>query len=69
MANRTDRHRLAKALRRLRPFLERYAGACAKMNEQLTALAVALAIIVTLTAACRAPALLADHVGTTHAQE
>ena len=73
MFNRTDRQRLATALRRLRPFLDRYGRACAKMNDQLTALAVALAIIVTLTAACRAPALLANraggHAGAAHSQE
>ena len=70
MFNRTDRPRLATALRRLRPLLDRYGRACVKMNEQLTALAVALAIIVTLTAACRAPALLAGgHAGAAHSQE
>jgi hypothetical protein len=54
------RRRGALALRRVRPVFERHAQVCAKMNEQLAALAVALAIIVSLTAACRAPAFLAD---------
>ena len=61
MIDRTDwRRRGALALRRFRPAFERYARVCAKMNEQLAALAVALAIIVSLTAACRAPSLFAD---------
>jgi hypothetical protein len=50
----------ARAAARVRPLLERYAPTVAKMNEQLSALAVALAIIVTLTAACRAPSYWAD---------
>ena len=59
-SDRTDRHRRPNALRRLRRLLDRYGPICARMNEHLAALAVALAIIVTLTAACRAPAILAD---------
>jgi hypothetical protein len=66
MTDRTDRHRRANPLKRPRSFLDRHARACAKMNEHL---AVALAIIVTLTAACRAPALFADHAGATQMQE
>ena len=69
MINRDGRHRRAPALRGARAILDRYAGLCTEINEQLTALAVALAIIVTLTAACRAPALLADRAGATSAQE
>jgi hypothetical protein len=69
MTDRNDRPRRARALGRLRSVLDRYGRACAKMNEHLAALAVALAIIVTLTAACRAPALLADHAGATQIQD
>jgi hypothetical protein len=39
------------------------------MNEQLSALALALAIIVTLTAACRAPAYWADRSIASSVQE
>jgi hypothetical protein len=43
-----------------RAFLDRKAATIARMNEQLSALALALAIIVTLTAVCRAPTYWAD---------
>jgi hypothetical protein len=46
--------------RQLSPRMQRIDRACAKMNGALTAVAIALAILVTLTAAVRAPNLLAS---------
>jgi len=51
----------AEALGQIRSFLDRHAATISKLNEQLSALAAALAIILTLTAAIRAPSYLADH--------
>ncbi len=51
----------AEAFGQFRSFLDRHAATISKMNEQLAALAVALAIILTLTAASRAPSYFADH--------
>jgi len=50
-----------KKPRQLSPRMQRLDRACAKMNGALTAVAIALAILVTLTAAVRAPNLLATN--------
>jgi len=44
--------------KQLSPTLRRIEKICAQMNGGLTAVAIALAILVTLTAAVRAPVLL-----------
>jgi hypothetical protein len=55
----------ASVFGRVRTTLDRHSATFARMNQQLSAIAVALAILVTLTVACRAPAFLADHSATT----
>jgi len=47
--------------RQLTPLLRRIDKVCAQMNGALTAIAIALAILVTLTAAVRGPGLLATN--------
>jgi hypothetical protein len=70
MTNRRDlTRRGAKAFGQIRSVLDRHAATISKMNEQLSAAAVALAIILTLTAACRAPSYWADHSTAEHTQE
>jgi hypothetical protein len=59
----TDPHDIqqgSRALGRARAFLDRHAKTISRLNEQLSAVAVALAIIVSLTAAVRAPGYWAD---------
>jgi hypothetical protein len=45
--------------KQLSPMMRQIDRVCAQMNGALTAVAIALAILVTLTAAVRAPSLLA----------
>ena len=54
---------------RIGSFIERHAKTISRLNEQLSAIAVALAIIVCLTAACRAPLYWADRSGSSAAQQ
>ena len=54
---------------RMGAFFERHAKTISRLNEQLSAIAVALAIIVCLTAACRAPLYWADRSGSSTAQQ
>jgi hypothetical protein len=48
-----------KRKRQLSPLMRRIDKICAQMNGALTAVAIALAILLTLTAAVRGPSLLA----------
>jgi hypothetical protein len=59
----------AEALGQIRSFLDRHAATVSRLNEQLSAFAVALAIILTLTAACRAPSYFADHAAAVQTQD